>query len=162
MVAADLSLLLRLDGKRFDPLDGANRLQRDFLHRRLPAIPGRTQLPCRRVSISFSAASRCMTVTSQLNWRPFLSLPVMFCSYPDYQASVLAGNDTMRSLIGGAFPIFATAMFKNLQKKGPANFPVSWGCTLLGCISIVMIPLPFILYKYGKQIRSHSKFATHD
>ncbi|KAK0530605.1 GTPase-activating protein [Tilletia horrida] len=82
-------------------------------------------------------------------------------AYPQYQASVLAGNDTMRSLIGGAFPIFATAMFRNLQKNGPSAFPVSWGCTLLGGISVLMIPLPFVLYKYGKQIRSKSKFATH-
>ncbi|KAK0552722.1 GTPase-activating protein [Tilletia horrida] len=82
-------------------------------------------------------------------------------AYPDYQASVLAGNDTMRSLIGGAFPIFATAMFRNLQKNGPSAFPVAWGCTLLGGISVLMIPLPYLLYKYGKQIRAHSKFATH-
>ncbi|CAD6891131.1 unnamed protein product [Tilletia controversa] len=83
-------------------------------------------------------------------------------AYPNYQASVLAGNDTMRSMVGGAFPIFATAMFKNLQSRGPSNFPVSWGCTLLGGISVLMIPIPFFLYKYGKKIRSYSKFAMHD
>ena len=52
-------------------------------------------------------------------------------SYPGYAASILAGNNFFRAIVGGAFPLFARAMFENLQKKnGPAAFPVSWGCTL--------------------------------
>jgi hypothetical protein len=27
------------------------------------------------------------------------------------------------------------------------NLGVDWGCTLLGCISILFIPIPFVLYK---------------
>lgn len=36
-------------------------------------------------------------------------------AYPDYVASVLAGNDIMRSSFGAGFPLFATAMYKNVS-----------------------------------------------
>lgn len=36
---------------------------------------------------------------------------------------------------------------------------VEWGMTLLGCVAALFIPMPFILYKYGKSIRAKSKFA---
>lgn len=81
-------------------------------------------------------------------------------SYQEYAASVLAGNDTFRSCLGGAFPLFARQMFVNLQKHGPSAFPVSWGCTLLGCIGLAMVPLPFIFYVYGPRIRKYSKYAA--
>ncbi|GLA38848.1 hypothetical protein AnigIFM63309_006165 [Aspergillus niger] len=42
----------------------------------------------------------------------------IFCyqahAYPKYAASVLAGNDFLRSSFGAGFPLFATAMFHNL------------------------------------------------
>ena len=35
-------------------------------------------------------------------------------AYPEYAASVLAGNDFMRSSFGAGFPLFATAMYHRL------------------------------------------------
>jgi DHA1 family multidrug resistance protein-like MFS transporter len=35
-------------------------------------------------------------------------------AYPEYTASVLAGNDLMRSSFGAGFPLFAGAMYSNL------------------------------------------------
>ncbi|KAL4897762.1 major facilitator superfamily domain-containing protein [Aspergillus ambiguus] len=82
----------------------------------------------------------------------------IFCyqahAYPKYAASVLAGNDFMRSSFGAGFPLFATAMFHNLG--------VGWACTLLGCLTVLFVPYPFVLLKYGKRIRLASKFARHD
>ncbi|KAJ4473819.1 major facilitator superfamily domain-containing protein [Lentinula aciculospora] len=80
-------------------------------------------------------------------------------AYPVYAASVLAGNGLLRAVVGGAFPLFARAMFVNLQKNGPKAFPVAWG---MACLAAAMIPIPFVLYKYGKWIRHHSKYALHD
>lgn len=80
--------------------------------------------------------------------------------YPDYIASVYAGNDFFRALIGAALPLVARAMFNNLQANGPKQFPVSWGCVLIGCISIVMSPIPLVLYKFGPKLRSMSKYAV--
>lgn len=82
----------------------------------------------------------------------------IFCylahAYPNYAASVLAGNDFMRSSFGAGFPLFASAMFHNLG--------VGWACTLLGCLTVVFIPFPFILLWRGRRIRMASKYARHD
>ena len=71
-----------------------------------------------------------------------------------YVGSVLAGNDLMRSGMGGAFPLFATAMFNNLG--------LNWGCSLLGFLAITFIPIPIFLWTYGRRIRMASKYARHD
>ncbi|KAK5175925.1 GTPase-activating protein [Cryomyces antarcticus] len=75
--------------------------------------------------------------------------------YIDNVASVLAGNDLMRSAFGAGFPLFAGAMFKNLG--------VGWASSLLGFLSILFIPIPFALYFYGETLRkNHSKIARKD
>ncbi|PYH87305.1 synaptic vesicle transporter [Aspergillus uvarum CBS 121591] len=75
-------------------------------------------------------------------------------AYPKYAASVLAGNDFMRSSFGAAFPLFATAMFRNLG--------VGWACTLLGCLAVLFVPYPFVLMRFGRRLRLASRFARHD
>lgn len=59
-------------------------------------------------------------------------------AYPDYAASVLAGNDLMRSSFGAGFPLFASAMYKNLG--------VGWASSTLAFLGIAFIPIPFVLY----------------
>lgn len=76
-------------------------------------------------------------------------------AYPEYAASVLAGNDLMRSSFGAGFPLFASAMYNNLG--------VGWASSLLAFLSICFIPIPFVLYRYGETLRRHhSKFAKKD
>lgn len=75
-------------------------------------------------------------------------------AYPKYVASVFAGNDLIRSVFGAAFPLFANTMYRKLG--------VDWASSLLGFLSIAFIPIPFVLYFYGKRIRMASKMATHD
>ncbi|THC95884.1 hypothetical protein EYZ11_004615 [Aspergillus tanneri] len=71
----------------------------------------------------------------------FLIFNGIFCyqahAYPKYAASVLAGNDFMRSSFGAAFPLFASAMFHNLG--------VGWACTLLGCLTVLQIEIVKLL-----------------
>lgn len=76
-------------------------------------------------------------------------------SFPRYMASVFAGNDLFRSVIAGCFPLFGTPMFKNLSIK---NFPVAWGTTILGFISIAMIAIPVTFYALGEKLRARSKY----
>ncbi|TFY69818.1 hypothetical protein EVJ58_g189 [Rhodofomes roseus] len=71
--------------------------------------------------------------------------------YPKYAASVLAGNDLFRASVGAGFPLFSTAFFHN---EG-----VGQACSILGGISIAMIPIPFVLYRYGHKIRARSRYA---
>ncbi|GEQ70209.1 hypothetical protein JCM33374_g3885 [Metschnikowia sp. JCM 33374] len=79
------------------------------------------------------------------------SLNYIIDCYLFFAASALAGNTFLRSAFGAAFPLFARQMFEGMQIK--------WAATLLGCISAVMIPVPFLFYFYGKKIRSKSKWA---
>jgi DHA1 family multidrug resistance protein-like MFS transporter len=60
-------------------------------------------------------------------------------AYPEYAASVLAGNDFMRSAFGAGFPLFASAMYQDLG--------VGWASSTLAFISIAFIPIPFVLIK---------------
>jgi len=76
-------------------------------------------------------------------------------AYPEYAASVLAGNDFMRSSFGAGFPSFATTAMDN-------NLGVAWASSLLGFLSIYFIPIPFVLYRYGETIRRRSKMARQD
>jgi DHA1 family multidrug resistance protein-like MFS transporter len=81
-------------------------------------------------------------------------LPYLSDAYPDSVASVLAGNDLMRSAFGAGFPLFANAMFVNLG--------INWASSTLAFLGIAFIPIPFALYKWGKQIRQKSKLARKD
>ncbi|OCK86379.1 benomyl/methotrexate resistance protein [Lepidopterella palustris CBS 459.81] len=75
-------------------------------------------------------------------------------AYPDYAASVFAGNDFMRSSFGAGFPLFAGAMYRNLG--------VNWASSTLAFLSIAFIPIPFVLYVYGERLRRMSKHARKD
>ncbi|KAH8819491.1 major facilitator superfamily domain-containing protein [Xylogone sp. PMI_703] len=69
-------------------------------------------------------------------------------SYGIYTASALAGNTVVRSLAGGTLPLAGPAMY---SKLGP-----QWAGTLLGLTQVVLIPIPFVFYKWGKGIRMRS------
>ncbi|KAF9516079.1 hypothetical protein BS47DRAFT_1341426 [Hydnum rufescens UP504] len=73
-------------------------------------------------------------------------------SYPEYAASVLAGNAFVRSVMAAAFPVFGRAFYSRLGIGG--------GCSLLAGIAIIMIPCSYVLMKEGAYLRSRSKYAT--
>jgi len=74
--------------------------------------------------------------------------------YPQYAASVLASNDFVRSMMGAGMPLAAHGLFVNLG--------IDWGNTLLGCLTVLFIPVPFVLFKFGPWLRSKSPMALHD
>ncbi|THH29580.1 hypothetical protein EUX98_g4603 [Antrodiella citrinella] len=67
-------------------------------------------------------------------------------------ASALAAKTVIRSGSGAAMPLFITAMYHNLGTQ--------WAASTWGFISLAMIPIPYMFYIYGKQIRSTSKRAS--
>ncbi|KAI5477074.1 hypothetical protein MNV49_006873 [Pseudohyphozyma bogoriensis] len=71
--------------------------------------------------------------------------------YLMYAASALAANTIIRSAVAAAFPLFINQMIKGMH--------VNWALTLWGCIAILLVPSPFIFYKYGPRIRQGSSFA---
>ncbi|CCH60513.1 hypothetical protein TBLA_0C07220 [Henningerozyma blattae CBS 6284] len=76
--------------------------------------------------------------------------------YPRYVASVFAGNGFCHAALAAGFPLFGKAMFNNL---GSEKYPVGWGCSLLGFITLGLATIPFVIYKYGPYLRSKSKFS---
>lgn len=40
------------------------------------------------------------------------------------------------------------------------NLGVHWTLTILGAISAIMVPVPYLFYIFGEKIRSYSKFAA--
>ncbi|KAK9848220.1 Major facilitator superfamily domain [Penicillium brevicompactum] len=73
-------------------------------------------------------------------------------SYPSHVAGVFAGNAFFRSAFGGALPLAARRMLQSLS--------IGWASSVLGFISLGMIPPLFVLYRYGQKWRSSSKYAS--
>ncbi|KAH9017204.1 hypothetical protein EDB84DRAFT_1235756, partial [Lactarius hengduanensis] len=69
-------------------------------------------------------------------------------TYQTYSASAIAGQMIIRSLTGAVFPLFTTQMFVNVG--------INWASTLLGAIAVLLVPMPFLFYKYGSHIRTRS------
>ncbi|KAF7985297.1 hypothetical protein HWV62_6461 [Athelia sp. TMB] len=72
-------------------------------------------------------------------------------AYLFVSASALAANTVCRSLAGAAFPLFATQMYDRL---GP-----QWASSLVGFIALLLMPIPFVLTRYGPTLRLKSKYA---
>lgn len=68
-----------------------------------------------------------------------------------YAASAIAANTIARSACGAAAPLFTNQMFDKLGVGG--------GGSLIGGIATLLAIIPFMFYKYGRQIRIRSKFA---
>lgn len=79
------------------------------------------------------------------------SLNYIVDAYLMFAASAIAANTFLRSLAGAVFPLFSQYMF--------AALGVNWAGTLLGCVAVIMVPIPVLFYKYGHKIREKSKFA---
>lgn len=75
-------------------------------------------------------------------------------SYEIYAASALAAITFIRYMASGGAVVFAFPMYSNIG--------VHWALTTFATVSLIMVPIPFVFYRYGKFIRSKSKFAVVD
>lgn len=74
-----------------------------------------------------------------------------------YIASVFAGNCLMRSWSAAVFPLFVSPMYHNTAIK---DFPVGPGGSILASISVLMVAIPFVIYRFGVPLRGRSKYAN--
>ncbi|KAF2091599.1 putative MFS multidrug transporter [Saccharata proteae CBS 121410] len=72
--------------------------------------------------------------------------------YPLYAASALAANSFARSSFAAAFPLFGVQMYNKLGYQ--------WATSLLAFLALAMAPFPYFFYRYGKQLRGRSRFAS--
>ncbi|KAK2784519.1 hypothetical protein FQN52_008940 [Onygenales sp. PD_12] len=72
-------------------------------------------------------------------------------TFPTVSASAIGANTFLRSCFAGAFPLFANAMYHGLG--------VPWASSVLGFVSLLLIPIPYLFYIYGKRIRARGKWS---
>ncbi|KKY26687.1 putative mfs multidrug [Diplodia seriata] len=72
--------------------------------------------------------------------------------YHRYASSALAAQSFCRNMLGGAFPLITTQMYRKLTYGGASS--------LLGGIGAVLTIVPWVLVFYGPRIRRRSKFAS--
>ncbi|KAI9769245.1 MAG: hypothetical protein M1840_004374 [Geoglossum simile] len=67
-------------------------------------------------------------------------------------ASALAANGMARYVFGAAFPLFTVQMYNRLG--------VAWATSLLGFLSLALLPVPWVLWTWGPEIRKKSGYET--
>jgi hypothetical protein len=73
-------------------------------------------------------------------------------AYRRYSASAMSCNSLVRSYMAGIFPLFALQMYES--KMG-----INYSGMLIALFMVFMIPLPFLFYLKGEQIRSKSEYT---
>jgi len=63
----------------------------------------------------------------------------------------LAANGILRYTLGAVFPLFTFQMYENLG--------VHWAGSLFAFLSILLLPIPWLLFKFGPSLRQRSRFV---
>ncbi|PNY26872.1 Polyamine transporter 4 [Tolypocladium capitatum] len=69
-------------------------------------------------------------------------------------ASATSANSLARYSFAGAFPLVTIQMYRALG--------INWATSLLGFASLTLLPIPWVLFKFGPRIRAKSKYETVD
>lgn len=72
--------------------------------------------------------------------------------YRLYAASAMAANTFVRCLLAAVFPLFGVPLF--------TKFGYHWAPTLLAIISTIMLPIPFVFFFFGQQIRRRNRYSS--
>jgi hypothetical protein len=72
--------------------------------------------------------------------------------YGEYTASAIAAQGFLRNILATAFPLFARQMYEGM------TYP--WASSLLGFVAAILALAPFLLIRYGPELRSRSPFAS--
>lgn len=67
-------------------------------------------------------------------------------------ASAASANSLARYTMAGAFPLFTVQMYERLG--------IGWASSLLGFIAVALLPVPWVLFRFGRRIRAKSKYET--
>jgi hypothetical protein len=97
-------------------------------------------------------------ISNKLVEKKFLTRIQAVASYlvDTYQAmasaSAFAANGLLRYTFGAVFPLFTLQMYKKLG--------AAWATSLLGFVTITLMPIPWVLFKYGHFMRARSSYDT--
>lgn len=73
-------------------------------------------------------------------------------SYGIYTASAIGGMSVVRYVFAAVLPLAGTKMYHALG--------VNWAGTMLALIEVLLIPIPFVFYRYGGKIRQRSALIS--
>ncbi|OAA69130.1 Major facilitator superfamily domain, general substrate transporter [Cordyceps fumosorosea ARSEF 2679] len=131
-------------------------------HRLIGALAGSFLLPLCLFAAAWTAEARvhwivpiifqgCIMFTSILVYSS-ASLFMLDAYGPLYGASASGAAMMTRYVLSAAFPLFALQMYEALG--------VGWSTTLLGCVALVMAPIPWCFWMFGARIRKRSRYET--
>ena len=72
-------------------------------------------------------------------------------SYGKHAASALASITMVRYLVAGGMVMASRPMYEGIG--------VHWTMTILGCISLLLAPMPLLFKNYGAHLRERSRYA---
>lgn len=131
-------------------------------YRLYPAMMGSFGLPIGLFWFAWTARSDISWASPVVSAIPFawgnLSCFIAAANYliDTYQAlngaSAMAANGFLRYVLGAVFPLFTLQMYRNLG--------INWATSLLGFIATALLPVPWVLFKYGHSIRARSRYDT--
>lgn len=86
---------------------------------------------------------------------------------PQYGASAVSANGFSRYIFSAAFPLFAVqseyfphSVFASSHTTTVYdNLGISWATSLLGFLSVALLPIPWILFIWGPKIRQKSAYT---
>ncbi|GJC94845.1 major facilitator superfamily transporter [Colletotrichum higginsianum] len=70
---------------------------------------------------------------------------------PKSAASALAANGILRYMLGAIFPLFTIQMYEKLG--------ANWAGSVFAFLSLPLMPIPWLLFRYGGKLRQRSKFV---
>lgn len=128
-----------------------------------PLMVGSIIIPTGLFIMAWTAYSRCHWIGPMIGSAVFASGTLIVFSgifaylvdgYRLYAASAMAANSFLRCIMAGVFPLFAFQMYEGIG--------VHWATSVLAFASIVLIPFPYLFYRYGAFLRRTSPFAWSD
>ena len=146
----DLAKIREQGGTRLPPefrlwfaMFGAPAIPISMLWMGWTAYPGISYWSPLGASVLFGYSILCVFISSY---------QYIIDSYEIYAASALASVTLIRYVAAGGMVEVAIPFYSNLG--------VHWTLTILGCLSALLVPVPYLFYKYGVKIRKRSKYAV--
>jgi DHA1 family multidrug resistance protein-like MFS transporter len=99
----------------------------------------------------YSGLAACFCFGIVLNAMYVASYQYIIDSYGDHAAIALSSITMMRYVIAGGMVMAARPMYQGIG--------VHWTMTLLGCIAAILVPAPYLLVRYGCELRKKSAYA---
>ncbi|OKL61553.1 hypothetical protein UA08_03457 [Talaromyces atroroseus] len=129
-------------------------------HRLYSAMIGSLGLPlslfwfgwCAREGISWAVPAVAIIPFAFRNICVFVSI-MQYSGYT-YKGNVVASsasaNCLARYTFSGIFPLFTIQMYERLG--------IDWASSLLGFVALALLPIPWVLFKFGSKIRAKSSY----